>query len=140
MSKVTVDYETMAATVTPEVDIKYARKLIQDELKSKNLWGSTVWYDTTIEGVMMFHFTNPMYGLYKALEDQYGTTLVTEYRIICKECGDKAAMFTVDPPHNMNLILNCFMRQFNEVMLPAHKGHDFKIIDMRVHKDVQGVA
>lgn len=66
MATVTIKLDAMTATVKPIVVVKYARKLIQDELKAKGLYGSTVWHENDTETTMHFKITNPYWSMAKA--------------------------------------------------------------------------
>ncbi len=62
------------------------------------------------------------------------------YKISCKKCGDKVAMLSVDegnftPQEMHEECLDTLVRQFNEVLLPEHKGHDFKFVKIVVNSD-----
>lgn len=69
MAEVTIDLESMTATVKPVVVDKYARKLVQDDLKSFGIYGSTVWVYPEIDGVMQFKITNPYMEMAKIIND-----------------------------------------------------------------------
>lgn len=71
MAIVVIDLNTMTATVKPAVVTKYARKLVQDELKAKGIYDSTVWSEGTEDGVMQFKITHPLL--------RYLDTLVVRY-------------------------------------------------------------
>lgn len=64
MAQVTLNLDDMTATVTPRVVDKYARQLVQKQLKTilPGYW--TVWYEPTLSDDTTMHFTitNPIYS------------------------------------------------------------------------------
>lgn len=72
MAKVVIDLMSMTARVEPRVNEKYARKLVQDKLKSETDYkgGWTCWIDNlyTDDNYYDFSLTNPFYQASRGIE------------------------------------------------------------------------
>lgn len=67
---------------------------------------------------------------------EHKTMATFEYRLLCDECGDKSAAFSIDEPFYDSVLMKALMYQFNEITLPSHKNHTWSFKELRLKRDV----